>query len=235
MTVKKMLAPFLGPIVTVFGIVAVMAFFLWFPQARAADGCVEIRFPTKAEAGDTAVRFPILAPAGSSDDIVKDACTAIKRAGDADFGPWRNDFCEKAQTPKWVCDFAHAESKVGKKVVLVGSFVLTQHGEHSIRLPAYFADESKGYVTAVALIRGGEDSYPPAPPTDLDFKAGYDYGSLRRNWLVRHSTDAMGVRWFDYFLSTKRAIFFYTKGEAEANKWATKLYFPAWGESPLSN
>ena len=228
-----MLAPLLGPIVTVSSVVVLMMFFLWLPQARAADECVEIRFSTKV--GDTAVRFPILAPAGVTDDIAKDPCTAIKRAGDMDFGPWRNDFCEKDQTPKWVCDFSHAENEAGRKVVLMGSFMVKQPGEHILRLPAYFAVESKGFVTAVALIRGGEDSYPPESAPGTDFKAGHAYGSLRRNWLVQHSTDAMGVRWFDFHLSTKRATFFYTKREAEANKWATKLYFPAWGESPLSN
>lgn len=193
------------------------------PQtAVASTGCVEIHFPTKP--GDTAVRISIQGPEA---DIAKDACTGIMRAGDASFSPWMDGFCPTV--PAWVCNFSHSEQVTGKKIRLTGSY-LTKPGEHVLRLPAYFADESKGFVTVLALIRG--DASSSIVLSGTSFSDAYAYGSARRHWLVEHSTDAMGVRWFDYPPGSRVAQFYYAKEEVP--QWAAKLYFPPWGEFPTS-
>lgn len=189
--------------------------------ASGTKGCVEIHFTTKP--GDTVVKFPVFGPADSS--IAKDACTAIKHAGDPSFGPWQNSFCSTAQPI--LCDFSQHERIIGKKVLLMGSYRVEKQGEHVLRLPGFIAERDSGYVTALILVRGRSEhpQYPNEQPGDAKaFVAASKYGEQRQEWIV-NNPDAIGVRWFDFTNGIARV--YYSK--AEVPKGAAQLYWP-WGE-----
>lgn len=184
-------------------------------------GCVEIHFTTKP--GDTVVKFPVFGPAGP--DIAKDSCTAIRRAGDSTFGPWRNGFCPTSSSI--LCDFSEHERIIGQKIRLMGSYRIEKQGEHVFRLPGFIAGKESGYVTALVLVRGRveQPKYPTEQPGDTKaFVAASKYGEQRQEWIVNNS-DAIGVRWFDYTKGTARV--YYSKSEVP--KDAAQLYWP-WGE-----
>jgi hypothetical protein len=190
-------------------------------MASATKGCVEIHFTTKL--GDTVVKFPVFGPAGS--DLIKNNCTAIKRAGESTFGPWQNGFC--STTAPILCDFSQHERIIGQKVRLMGSYRIEKQGEHVLRLPGFIAEKNVGYVTALVLVRGesGHPQYPTEQPGDTKaFVAAYKYGEQRQEWVVNNS-DAIGVRWFDYTNGFARV--YYSKSEVP--KDAAQLYWP-WGE-----
>lgn len=181
-------------------------------QTETGD-CVTIHFITKP--GDTAVKIAILGPAGN---IVNDKCTAI------DGHSWVNDIC-KENAPV-ICDFSKHEKVTGKPLQLLGSFY-PKPGEHTLRLPGYFASKAKGYVTALILVRG-EVKWPlypkERPGNTVAFRAAYHYGEQRAEWIANNS-DAMGVRWFDYQHNSARI--WYSKSDVP--KDVAQLYWP-WGE-----
>ena len=181
-------------------------------QTETGD-CVTIHFTTKP--GDTAVKIAILGPAGN---IVNDKCTSI------DGHSWVNDIC-KENAPV-ICDFSKHETVTGKQLRLLGSFY-PKSGEHTLRLPGYFASKAKGYVTALILVRG-EVKWPlypkERPGNTVAFRAAYRYGEQCAEWIANNS-DAIGVRWFDYQHNSARIWYL----KSDVPKDAAQLYWP-WGE-----
>lgn len=184
----------------------------------ASQGCVEIPFTTKQS--DTVVKFPVIGPEGP--DISKDACTGIKRAGDADFGPWRNEFCS-VEAPI-LCDFSEHEGILGQKVRLMGSYRIETHGEHVLRLPAFVAAKKSEYITTLVLVRqvSRHPEYPTEQPGSIGaFAAARTYGEQRQAW-IEDNSDAIGVQWFHYTNGVARV--YYTEDEVPKN--AERLYWP---------
>jgi hypothetical protein len=177
---------------------------------------------------DTAVRIAISGSEGGP-DFTKDVCTGLKRVGDVNFQPWRDEFCPTA--PQWVCDFSGTVNATFKKPILAVGSYFVKPGNYILRLPGYFAD--KEYATFFAFVRGGEDTYPPAMASSDEPLVSYAYGKHRREWLVKHSSDAVYVRFFDISIRGKTAIVYPSKDLVPTN--AAQLYVPEFGEFPTSN